>query len=173
MLITHLFKISLIFLILICKLNAERSFIALKPDTLQRNLVGECIQRFEKKGLKIIGMKLIQPSREKVLQHYSEHSDKPYFDDMVRFFISGPIVCIVCEGSEAIQICRSLIGKTLPADAVSGTIRGDYCSGKGRNLVHGSDSIESATREIALWFQDEELLAYEKDIDKWVAAPHR
>lgn len=126
------------------------------------------VLRFEKKGLKVIGMKMIIPSLPQVIEHYKEHSGKPFFQDLVDFFMSGPIVCMVCEGIDAINLCRVIVGKTFPADAMMGSIRGDYCSGKGRNLVHASDSKESARREIGIWFNDGDVLAYEKNIDVWV-----
>lgn len=149
----------------------ERCFVALKPDAVQRNLIGECIGRLERKGLKVVAMKMIRPSEDKVFEHYAEHHDKPFFHDLTDFFLSGPIVCLVCEGVDAIHLARMVVGKTHPAEALPGTIRGDFCSGKGRNLVHASDSLVSAAREIALWFDRSEILSYEKNIDHWVAQP--
>lgn len=149
----------------------ERCFVALKPDAVQRNLIGECVGRLERKGLKIAAMKMVLPSEEKVLLHYAEHRTKPYFQDLYDFFVSGPIVCLVCEGVDAIQLTRIVVGKTHPAEALPGTIRGDFCAGKGRNLVHASDSAQSAEREISIWFDPSEILAYDKDIDRWVKQP--
>ena len=146
----------------------ERCFVALKPDTVQRNLIGECIGRLERKGLKVVAMKMIRPSEEKVFEHYAEHRSRPFFRDLTDFFLSGPIVCLVCEGVDAVHLARMVVGKTHPAEALPGTIRGDFCSGKGRNLVHASDSLLSAEREIALWFESSEILCYDKDIDLWV-----
>lgn len=146
----------------------EQTFVAIKPDAVQRNLVGEIIKRFECKGLKVIGMKMIRPQEKIIMEHYSEHKHQPFFRDLVDFFSSGPIVAMVIEGKNAIHITRKLIGKTQPEDAEPGTIRGDFCFGKGRNLVHSSDSIDNAIREINLWFQSDELIRYSKTIDGWV-----
>ena len=146
----------------------EQSFVAIKPDAVQRNLIGEVILRFEAKGLKVVAMKMIRPDEAVVMEHYHEHKNAPFFHDLVGFFKSGPIVALVVQGKNAIHIARKLIGKTQPEDAEPGTIRGDYCLGKGRNLVHSSDSADSAKREIALWFRPEEILTYRKTIDGWV-----
>jgi nucleoside-diphosphate kinase len=146
----------------------ERTFVALKPDTIQRNLIGEVISRLENKGLKVVALKLIRPTREIITEHYSDHKDQPFFTDILNFFLSGPIVIMALEGCNAIHVVRKLIGKTQPEDAEAGTIRGDYCFGKGRNLVHASDTVENAIRELNLWFKDEEILDYRKIIDQWV-----
>lgn len=146
----------------------ERTFVALKPDTIQRNLIGEVISRLEKKGLKVVALKLIRPTREIITEHYSDHKDQPFFTDILNFFLSGPIVIMALEGCNAIHVVRKLIGKTQPEDAEAGTIRGDYCFGKGRNLVHASDTVENAKKELNLWFKDEEILDYSKVIDQWV-----
>lgn len=113
-------------------------------------------------------MKMIRPQEKIIMEHYSEHKHQPFFRDLVDFFSSGPIVAMVIEGKNAIHITRKLIGKTQPEDAEPGTIRGDFCFGKGRNLVHSSDSIDNAIREINLWFQSDELIRYSKTIDGWV-----
>lgn len=146
----------------------ERTFVAIKPDAVQRNLIGEIIKRLEQKGLTVVALKLIRPSVELVSEHYGEHKEQYFFQDLVSFFLSGPIVAMVLEGCNAIDTVRKLIGKTQPEDAEAGTIRGDYCFGKGRNLVHASDSIENATREIDLWFSEGEIVSYSKTIDQWV-----
>ena len=130
------------------------------------------LSRFERKGLKVIGLKMVQPSRSLVLRHYEEHKEKNFFEDLVSFFMSGPIICAVCEGPEAVELCRIVIGKTFPSEALMGSIRGDFCAGKGRNLVHGSDSVDSAAREIGIWFEADELMVYEKAVDKWVKQPN-
>lgn len=146
----------------------ERTFVAIKPDAVQRNLIGEILKRVEQKGLKVVALKMLRPSRDLVSQHYKEHKDAYYFTDLVDFFLSGPIVTMVLEGCNAIDIVRKVVGKTQPEDADPGTIRGDYCFGKGRNLVHASDSMSSAKREIELWFSSDELVPYSKTIDQWV-----
>jgi nucleoside-diphosphate kinase len=148
--------------------SEERTFVAIKPDAVQRNLIGEIIKRVEQKGLTVVALKLIRPSVELVSEHYGEHKEQYFFQDLVSFFLSGPIVAMVLEGCNAIEIVRKLIGKTQPEDAEAGTIRGDYCFGKGRNLVHASDSIENAAREIGLWFSEGEIVSYSKTIDQWV-----
>ena len=146
----------------------ERTFVAIKPDAVQRNLIGEIIKRVEGKGLKVVALKLIRPSTEVVMEHYGEHKNQYFYQDLTGFFLSGPIVALVLEGCDAIRIVRKLVGKTQPEDAEPGTIRGDYCLGKGRNLVHASDSAESANREIGLWFDPSEIVDYSKTIDQWV-----
>lgn len=148
--------------------SEERTFVAIKPDAVQRNLIGEIIKRVEQKGLTVVALKLLRPSLELVSEHYGEHKEQYFFQDLVSFFLSGPIVAMVLEGCNAIDIVRKLIGKTQPEDAEAGTIRGDYCFGKGRNLVHASDSTENAAREIGLWFSDGEIISYSKTIDQWV-----
>ena len=146
----------------------ERTFVAIKPDAVQRNLIGEIIKRVERKGLTVVALKLMRPSVELVSEHYGEHKEQYFYQDLVNFFLSGPIVAMVLEGCNAIDIVRKLIGKTQPEDAEAGTIRGDYCFGKGRNLVHASDSAENAAREIGLWFSEGEIVTYSKTIDQWV-----
>ena len=146
----------------------DRTFLMIKPDGVQRNLVGPIIQRIEDKGLKIVGMKLMQVPRELAERHYGEHVGKPFYEKLVSYITSGPVVPMVIEGEEAVGVIRSMLGATDPKKSALGTIRGDYGIQIGRNVVHGSDSPESAAREIALWFSDEELLAYEKASDKWV-----
>jgi nucleoside-diphosphate kinase len=148
--------------------SEEKTFVAIKPDAIQRNLMGEIIGRVERKGLKVVALKLIRPSLETISEHYHEHKNQFFFQDLVEFFLSGPIVVMVLEGINAIDIVRKLVGETQPEDAEAGTIRGDYCFGKGRNLIHASDSIENAIREIGLWFSNEEILSYSKTIDQWV-----
>ena len=148
--------------------DEERTFVAIKPDAVQRNLIGEILKRVEQKGLKVVALKMLRPSRDLVSKHYKEHENAYYFTDLVDFFLSGPIVTMVLEGCNAIDIVRKVVGKTQPEDADPGTIRGDYCFGKGRNLVHASDSISSAKREIELWFSSDELVHYSKTIDQWV-----
>ena len=148
-------------------LAAERTFIMVKPDGVQRGLVGEVVSRFERKGLKLLGAKLMQVSNELAESHYAEHRERPFFNDLVSFITSSPVFAMVCEGENAISIARNMMGKTNPADASPGTIRGDLGLTIGMNIVHGSDSPDSAAREIALWF-NESLADYERAVDVWL-----
>ena len=146
----------------------ETTLVLLKPDAVQRGLAGEIISRLEKTGLKITGMKLMQVSQELANQHYGEHVGKPFFDGLVSFITSGPIVAMALEGNGAVGIVRKTMGATNPADSPPGTVRGDYGIDIGRNLVHGSDSVESANREVALFFDDAELIDYSRSTDPWI-----
>lgn len=147
----------------------ERTFVAVKPDGVQRGLVGEVICRFEKRGLKLAGMKLMKVSKEKAEEHYGEHKDKPFFKGLVEFITSGPIVAMVWEGNDAITLARNVIGATNPANANQGTIRGDLAVEIGRNVVHGSDGPESADREIGIFFNEDEICKqWARSIDNWV-----
>jgi len=146
----------------------EKTFVMVKPDGVQRNLIGEIISRFEKKGLKLAGMKLLAIPRVLAEEHYKEHVGKPFFEELVFFITSGPVVAMVLEGQEAISLARGMMGKTNPLEAAPGTIRGDYGIFTGNNVVHGSDSPESAQREINLFFKPEEIFDYKKDLNYWV-----
>jgi len=146
----------------------EQTFVMIKPDGVQRNLVGEIVGRLEKKGLKLCALKMIQVSRDLAEEHYAEHREKPFFDELVGFITSGPAVAMIWEGLGAVQVVRRMMGSTNPQEAASGTIRGDYALFMGNNVVHGSDSLESASREITLFFQPEELITYTKALDLWV-----
>ncbi|NLZ93381.1 MAG: nucleoside-diphosphate kinase [Firmicutes bacterium] len=146
----------------------EKTFVMVKPDGVQRSLVGEVISRFEKKGLKLIGLKLMQVSQELAAKHYGEHQGKPFYNELIDFITSGPVVAMVWEGLNAISVVRTMMGQTNPAVAAPGTIRGDYAMYMGNNVVHGSDSATSAEREIKLFFKDEELLTYKKVTDFWI-----
>ena len=146
----------------------ETTLVLLKPDAVQRGLAGEIISRLEKTGLKLTGLKLIQVSQELANQHYGEHVGKPFFDGLVSFITSGPIVAMALEGNGAVGVVRKTLGATNPADSPPGTVRGDYGIDIGRNLVHGSDSVESAKREIALFFEDAELIDYSRSTDPWI-----
>ncbi|NET09307.1 MAG: nucleoside-diphosphate kinase [Symploca sp. SIO2B6] len=139
----------------------ERTFIAIKPDGVQRGLMGEIIGRFEAKGFTLVGMKLIKPTRELAEKHYGVHKDKPFFGGLVDFITSGPLVAMVWEGEGVVASARKLIGATNPLTAEPGTIRGDFGISIGRNIIHGSDAVETAQSEIALWFSDEELTSWE------------
>ncbi len=146
----------------------EKTYIMVKPDGVQRNLVGEIVGRFEKKGLRLAGMKLMQISPELASRHYAEHEGKPFFGELIDFITSGPVVAMVWEGLNAVSVARTMMGKTNPAEAAPGTIRGDLALFMGNNVVHGSDSAESAEREISLFFSPEELIEYIKANDFWV-----
>lgn len=135
----------------------ERSFVAVKPDGVYRGLIGEVISRFERKGLRLVAIKIAQPSEELAKEHYSSHLGKSFFPRLVQFVTSGPIVAMVWEGPRAISMIRKLVGETHPEDATPGTIRGDFAFQRGHNIVHSSDSAESAEREIRVWFSDDEL----------------
>lgn len=146
----------------------SRTLVLLKPDAVQRSLVGEVTTRLERRGLKIVGMKLMQVSDDLARKHYSEHEGKPFFRGLVQFITSCPIVAMVLDGESAVQLVRAAIGSTNPVDSAPGSIRGDYGMTVGMNLVHGSDSDESAKREIDLFFSPNEILSYERGIDQWV-----
>jgi nucleoside-diphosphate kinase len=135
----------------------ERTLILLKPDAGARGLLGEVITRFERKGLVIESAKLIMVSESLAKKHYAEHQGKPFFDGLIRYIMAGPVLAMVISGKDAVSVCRTVIGATDPKKAAPGTIRGDLAMDIGRNLVHGSDSPESAKREIALWFEPREL----------------
>ncbi len=147
----------------------ERTLIILKPDAVQRRLVGQIVSRFENKGLKVAGMRLMQISQELGERHYAEHKGKPFYPGLLKFMTSGPVVVMVIEGPEAIDICRKLMGTTFGMDAEPGTIRGDFSCTKTFNLVHGSDSPETAAFEIPLYFKDEDLVEYTLDDHRWNA----
>jgi nucleoside-diphosphate kinase len=136
----------------------ERTYIMVKPDGVERRLVGEIIRRFEIRGLRLVGIKTLVPSRELAEAHYAVHREKPFFGELVQFITSGPVVGMVWEAHDAIRLCRNMIGALKPLEAVPGTIRGDFTTEVQTNLVHGSDAPETAQAEIALWFKSEELL---------------
>lgn len=146
----------------------EQTYVMIKPDGVQRNLIGHIITRFENKGLKIVGLKMLQISRELAERHYGEHKGKPFFDPLVEYIISGSVVAMVLEGKDAVNTAREMMGATNPLKAVPGTIRGTYGMDIGRNVIHGSDSPESADREVKLFFSPEELAEYKRDIDNWI-----
>ena len=145
----------------------ERSLVLLKPDAVQRGLVGEIISRLERRGLTLVGAKLMSVSDDLARRHYAEHVGKPFFDGLVSFITSSPIMAMVIQGQNAVEVVRTTIGETDPRKSPSGTIRGDLALSIGMNLIHGSDSNESAKREMGLFFSDDELLDYEKDGDRW------
>jgi len=138
--------------------NNDRTFIAIKPDGVHRGLVGEIISRFEKKGYKLVALRFIQVTKEHAEKHYADLSQKPFFKGLVEYFISGPVVAMVWEGKNIVKGGRVLIGATNPQDSAPGTIRGDFAIDVGRNVIHGSDTVENAQKEIALWFGEKETV---------------
>ena len=151
-----------------CDANMERTFIMLKPDAVQRGLMGEIIERFESRGFKLVAMKFMQANKKLLETHYSDLSKKPFFPELIRYMGSGPVVPMVFEGLNAVKKGRTMLGATNPKDSAPGTIRGDLCIDVGRNIIHGSDSVNSATKEIALWFKPEELTKWRPAEVEWV-----
>jgi nucleoside-diphosphate kinase len=145
----------------------ERTFIIIKPDAVQRGLIGEILQRFERRGLKIVAMRLKQVDESLARRHYAEHEGKGFFQGLVNFITSAPVVAIVVEGTNAVAQVRQMVGATKPGEAAPGTIRADYALEIGRNLVHASDKVETANREIDLWFGDE-FVGWQRATDPWV-----
>lgn len=146
----------------------EQTFIMVKPDGVQRNLVGEVIGRLERKGLQLVALKMMQLDAELASRHYGEHEGKPFYENLISFITSGPVVAMVWEGGSAISAARKLIGATDPQQADPGTIRGDLALFTGNNLVHGSDSSESALREIGLFFEERDICSYNLALESWV-----
>ena len=146
----------------------ERTFLAVKPDGVQRQLVGEIIRRYESKGFKLVGLKLLQPTRELAEKHYAVHKERPFFSGLVDFITSGPVVAMVWEGDGVVASARKIIGATNPLTAEPGTIRGDNGANIGRNIIHGSDAIETAQTEITLWFNPKELVDWQSSITSWI-----
>ncbi|XP_006873921.1 PREDICTED: nucleoside diphosphate kinase 3 [Chrysochloris asiatica] len=146
----------------------ERTFVAVKPDGVQRRLVGEIVRRFERKGFKLVALKLVQASEELLREHYAELRARPFYERLVRYMASGPVVAMVWQGLDVVHASRAIIGDTDPADAAPGTIRGDFCVEIGKNVIHGSDSVKSAHREIAQWFHAHELLGWEDSAAHWL-----
>ncbi len=146
----------------------ERTFLAIKPDGVQRGLVGDIIRRYETKGFKLVGMKFMNVSRDLAEKHYDVHREKPFFAGLVEFITSGPVVAMVWEGEGVVASARKIIGATNPLTAEPGTIRGDFGVSIGRNLIHGSDAVETAQREISLWFEEGELADWQPTLTPWV-----
>jgi nucleoside-diphosphate kinase len=146
----------------------ERTFLAIKPDGVQRGLVGEIIRRFETKGFTLVGLKFLQPTKELAESHYAVHKERPFFPGLVEFITSGPIVAMVWEGDGVIASARKMIGATKPLESEPGTIRGDFGINVGRNIIHGSDAPETAQNEIALWFKSEELVTWQPQMTPWL-----
>ena len=147
---------------------SERTLVLIKPDGVQRGLIGKIIDRYESRGLRIVGMKLMNASRELAEQHYDVHRERPFFGGLIEFITSGPLVAMAVEGPNAIAVVRETNGATRPSEAKPGSIRGMLALDTGHNLVHGSDSAETAERELGLWFDDAELLAYNRAVDPWI-----
>ncbi len=146
----------------------ERTFVMLKPDTLQRGIVGEVISRLEKKGLKLIAMKMIKLNDDILKEHYKHHLDKPFFPNLLNFMKSGPVIATVWEGKDAVTVVRKVVGKTNGREAEPGSIRGDYSMSVSKNIIHASDSVETAEIEIKRFFNDNELIEWERIMDKFV-----
>jgi nucleoside-diphosphate kinase len=149
----------------------ERTLVLVKPDGVQRLLVGRILGRFEERGLKVVGLKLLQADRSIAERHYAVHKGKPFYEGLLAFITSGPLVALALEGPNAIAAVRLMVGATRPHEATAGTIRGDLAVETAQNLVHASDGAETAAAELALWFKPEELLDYSREIDRWVLAP--
>ncbi len=149
----------------------ERTLILIKPDGVQRALVGKIVDRYEQRGLRIVAMKMVHADRALAEKHYDVHREKPFFAGLVEFITSGPLIAMGVEGLNAVAVCREINGATRPHEAAPGSIRGDLALETGHNLVHGSDSPENAAAELALWFKPEELFDYTRELDHWVTGP--
>jgi nucleoside-diphosphate kinase len=146
----------------------ERTLVLLKPDCMQRRLVGSLLQRFEQKGLRLVALKLVQASQQLAALHYAVHKERPFYPSLVKFITSGPTVAVVLEGPDAVAVVRLMMGKTNGAESPPGTIRGDYGISVQNNLIHGSDSADNAKAEIALWFKQDELVTYTPVDNAWI-----
>jgi nucleoside-diphosphate kinase len=151
--------------------QTERTLVLIKPDAVQRGLVGDIISRLESRGLNISGLKIIKIERAIAEQHYRVHKNRPFFPKLVDFITSSPVVAIVFQGRNAVEVTRNTMGQTNPSEATPGTIRGDFAIDIGRNLIHGSDSIKTAEEEILIFFAGNELLDYEMSTDPWITEP--
>jgi nucleoside-diphosphate kinase len=149
----------------------ERTLVLIKPDAIQRGLAGEVISRLEGRGLKIVAMKMLQMDRGMATRHYEVHAGRPFFQGLVEFITSTPVIAMVLEGPNAVKLTRNTMGATAPLDSPPGSIRGDLAVDIGRNLIHGSDSVETAEREIGLYFAPEEIVDYIREVDRWVIEP--
>jgi nucleoside-diphosphate kinase len=149
----------------------ERTLVLIKPDGVQRLLIGPIVGRFERRGLKIVGLKLLVADRQLAERHYAVHRGKPFFEGLLEFITSAPLVAIALDGPQAIAVVRSMVGATRPDEAAAGTIRGDLALETAQNLIHASDGPETAASELALWFRPAELLEYNREIDRWALAP--
>ena len=151
--------------------DPQRTLLLVKPDGVQRQLIGRILGRYEERGLKVVGLKLVRTSRELAERHYAAHAERPFFGSLVDFITSSPLVALALEGPNAIAVVRAINGATRPHEAAPGTIRGDFALETAQNIVHASDGPEAAATELALWFEPAELFDYERDIDRWVLAP--
>ena len=151
----------------------QRTLVLVKPDGVQRGLTGEVISRIERTGLKIVGAKLLQMDAALARRHYAAHEGKGFFPGLVQFITSGPLMALVFEGPNAVEVVRKVMGATDPVQAAPGTVRGDLAIDIGRNLVHGSDSAEAAQKEVALFFRPEELVSYTRSTDPWIVEPRK
>jgi nucleoside-diphosphate kinase len=149
-------------------MGMQRTLVIVKPDGVQRGLVGPILTRLEARGLKVVGLKLVQVSQDLAARHYAEHLGKPFYEGLLRYITSGPVVVACVEGSSAVQMVRNTVGATNPLNAAPGTIRGDLAVDIGRNLIHASDAPETADRELSLWFTGGELVTYARDTDRWI-----
>jgi nucleoside-diphosphate kinase len=147
---------------------SERTLVIVKPDGVQRGLVGPILSRLEARGLKLVGLKLVQVSQSLAEQHYAEHLGKPFYEGLLRYITSAPVIVACVEGTSAVQMVRNSVGATNPLNAAPGTIRGDFALDIGRNLIHASDAPETAQRELALWFSGDELVEYMRETDRWI-----
>ena len=148
----------------------QRTLVLAKPDAVQRGLIGEILGRFERKGLKVVGLRLLTVPQEMAEEHYAVHAGKHFYDGLVEFITSGPVAAIALEGPDAIAVVRKMVGKTMPNEAEPGTIRGDLGISGLRNLIHASDAPETADAELALWFGADAQVDYEREIDAWIVA---
>jgi nucleoside-diphosphate kinase len=146
----------------------ERTLVIVKPDGVQRGLIGPILSRLEARGLKIVGLKLVQVAPDLAARHYAEHEGKPFYAGLLEYITSGPVIVACVEGTSAVQMVRNAVGATNPLNAAPGTIRADLALDIGRNLIHASDAPDTATRELALWFAGGELIDYRRDTDRWV-----
>lgn len=146
----------------------EKTLVLVKPDAMQRGLAGQIISRLERRGLKIVAMKLLRMDKALAGRHYAVHQGKPFYDSLVDFITSCPIIAVVFEGTNAVQVVRRTMGETDPAKSPTGSIRGDLATEVQHNLIHGSDSVENAAKEISLFFAPKEVLSYSRDLDKWI-----
>lgn len=146
----------------------ERTFVMVKPDGVQRRLMGKIIERFESSGLKIVAMKFIKASKELAEKHYEIHKNKPFYEGLIKYITSGPVLAMIIEGEDVISIVRKMVGETDPKKALPGTIRGDFAQHIGRNIIHASDGKETAEKEINLWFKEDEIVEYEMEDNSWI-----
>lgn len=149
-------------------MGKERTLVIVKPDGVQRGLIGPILSRLEARGLKIVGLKMVQVSTELAARHYAEHEGKPFYPGLLKYITGAPVIVACVEGTSAVQLVRNTVGATNPLNAGPGTIRGDFALDIGRNLIHASDAPATADRELALWFTDGELVSYPRDTDRWV-----